>query len=347
MTLAHRPLRSVGFAAALSFLVSLVGCGGGGGGGNQQPTPTLASITLASNTVTAGATVQGTASLDRAAGSGGANVSLTSSNASIATVPVSVVIPEGSQSANFTVTGVGAESVTITGNFGGSRTASLTVNAAPIDLVSVTLSTSSITAPGSVTGTVTISGPAPSAGTTVGLSSSNANVTVPAAASVTSGSTSANFSVTVAAAASGNVTITGTLGGTTRSANLAVGFVTPEASFVVRPNAGTIATGEQCEVQSQPAPGGGSANLMKCTFDASASKGNITQYIWRFPQTGGVVTIARPDPTISGVTVNCGSFGTGNVGTAAARDITLEITTPNGSIQVTRSITFIRNGPCG
>ncbi|MGE5837641.1 MAG: hypothetical protein ACM4AI_24425 [Acidobacteriota bacterium] len=346
MTLVHRPLPYVGFAAALSFLVSLAACGGGGGG-NPPPSPTLASITLASNTVNAGATVQGTASLDRAAGSGGANVSLTSSNASIATVPVSVVILEGSQSATFAVTGVGAGSVTITGNFGGSRTATLTVNAAPIDLVSVTLSTSSITAPGSVTGTVTISGPAPSGGTTVSLSSSNANVTVPSAVSVTSGSTSANFTVTVAGPASGNVTITGTLGGTTRSANLAVGFVTPEASFVVRPNAGTIATGEQCEVQSQPAPGGGSVNLMKCTFDASASKGNITQYIWRFPQNGSVVTFARPDPTISGVTVNCGSFGSGNVGTVTDRNITLEIQTPNGNNQINKPVTFIRNGPCG
>jgi hypothetical protein len=344
MSLAHRLLRSVGFVAALSFLVTLVACGGGG---NQQPTPTLASITLASNTVTAGATVQGTASLDRAAGSGGANVSLTSSNASIATVPVSVVIPEGSQSANFVVTGVGAGSVTITGNFGGSRTASLTVNAAPIDLVSVTLSTSSVTAPGSVTGTVTISGPAPSGGTTVNLASSNANVTVPAAASVTSGSTSANFNVTVAAAASGNVTITGTLGGTTRAANLAVGNVTPEALFVVIPNANTIATGEQCEVQSQPAPGGGSQNQLKCTFDASSSKGNITKFIWRIPQTGGVLTFERTNATLSGITVNCGSFGTGNVGSAAARDITLEIQTPNGNDDVTKSVTFIRNGPCG
>src|SRR5262245_52112109 len=175
-----RPMRCVGVAVALSLCFGLAACGGGGGGGNQQPTATLASITLSSNSVAAGATVQGTATLDRAAGSGGATVSLTSSNASIATVPGTVLIPEGSQSANFTVTGVAAGGpVTITGNFGGSRTANLTVNAAAIDLVSVSLSSNSVNAPGSVQGTVAISGPAPAAGITVGLSSSNSAVTVP------------------------------------------------------------------------------------------------------------------------------------------------------------------------
>jgi hypothetical protein len=341
-------MRCVGRVTTLSLFLGLAGCGGGGGGTNQNPDPVLASISVGPGSVAAGATLQGTATLDRAAKSGGANVSLTSSNTGVATVPGSVLIPEGSQSANFTVTGVAAGTVTITGNFGGSRAANLNVTAASIDLVSVTLSTSSVAAPGSVTGTVTLSSPAPSAGTTVGLSSSNTAVTVPANVSVTSGSTSANFTVNVAAGAAGNITITATLGGTTRTANLAVGAVALEASFVVIPNPGTIATGEQCEVQSQPAPGGGSQNQLKCTFDASSSKGNITTYIWRIPQTGRVLTFQRTNPTLSGITVNCGSFGTGNVGTAAQRDITLEVQGPNTQPhQVTKGVTFIRNGPCG
>lgn len=118
--------------AILFFLlvVGLAACGGSSNTVTSPPDPVLASVTLASATVTAGTTVQGTASLDRAAKSGGANVSLSSSNTSIATVPGSVLVPEGAQSASFTITGVAAGSVSITANFGGSRTATLNVTQA-------------------------------------------------------------------------------------------------------------------------------------------------------------------------------------------------------------------------
>jgi len=116
------------------LLFLLIGGAAGCGGSNSStptPDPVLPSITLASGSVVAGSTVQGTASLDRAAKGGGATVSLSSSNTSIATVPGSVLVPEGAQSAAFTVTGMAAGSVTITGNFGGSRTATVNVTAPP------------------------------------------------------------------------------------------------------------------------------------------------------------------------------------------------------------------------
>ena len=92
----------------------------------------LASITLASSSVAAGGTVQGTASLDRAAKGGGANVSLSSSNASVATVPASVLVSEGAQSANFTVTGMAAGSVDHHREFRRPRTATVNVTAPPV-----------------------------------------------------------------------------------------------------------------------------------------------------------------------------------------------------------------------
>ncbi|HYN06968.1 MAG TPA: hypothetical protein VES67_06235 [Vicinamibacterales bacterium] len=343
-------LRIAGVLAALSIFVGPAACGGGGGG-NQTPDPVLASITLDSGgSVNAGATIQGTATLDRAAKTGGAGVTLTSSNTSVATVPGTVFIPEGATSERFTVTGVSTGSATITGNFGGSRTATVNVASAPIDLVSVTLAVGTVNGPGPVQGTATISGPAPSGGTTVGLSSSNSGAaTVPGNVTVPQGSTTANFTVTVMTAAAANVTITGSLGSTTRTANLAINALPIAANFVVIPNPGTIATGQQCEVQSVPS-GGGTANLMKCTFDASSSTPQvaITSYIWRFPQGNNpVIAFTRTTPTLSGITLACGSFGTGNVGTATGRDITLEIVTPNGNAQRTIEVTFIRNGPCG
>jgi hypothetical protein len=143
VTRVHRAMRFVECASTLSMFVGLAACGGGSNGVTPPPDPVLASITLASSSVVAGSTVQGTASLDRAAKGGGANVSLSSSNASVATVPGSVLVPEGAQSANFTVTGMAAGSVTITGNFGGSRTATVNVTPPPLPVQLAVFSDSS------------------------------------------------------------------------------------------------------------------------------------------------------------------------------------------------------------
>lgn len=342
-------MRIVGLMAALVIFGGLAACGGGNGNGGNGPTPVLQSITLASNgSVVAGATIQGTATLNVAAGAGGANVILTSANTGVATVPGNVIIPQGAQSANFTVTGVGGGTAVITGNFGAQQTATVTVTAA-LDLQSVTLASSSVSGVGTVQGTVTLSTAAPAGGTTVGLSSSNAGAaSVPNNVTVGQGSTTANFTVTVNTNASNNISITATLGGTTRTANLAINAVAITADFRVIPDPGSAASGEQCEVQSIPAPGGGSQNLMKCTFDAGAStpQNGITTYIWRFftPATGSTA-FQRNSPTLSGISLPCGSFGSS--GATFTRDVTLEIQTPNGNANRSRMITFIRNGPCG
>ena len=99
--------RIVGFVTAFVTFGGLSACGGYGNGGTNGPTPVLQSITLASGgSGVAGQTIQGTATLSAAARTGGASVTLSSSNTGVATVPGTVSIPEGSQSANFTVTGV-------------------------------------------------------------------------------------------------------------------------------------------------------------------------------------------------------------------------------------------------
>ena len=216
-------------------------------------------------------------------------------------------------------------------------------------LQSITLASGgSVVAGATIQGTATLSAAAKAGGATVALSSSNPAVaTVPGSVLIGEGSTTTNFTVTAVAA--GSVTITGTFGGP-RTATATVTAPPINASFVVVPDANTIATGQQCEVQSVPIGGGSSANLMKCTFDAGAStpQSAITSYIWRFPTTNNnISTITRTTPTLSAITLPCGSFGTGAVGTAADRDVTLEIQTASGNHEVTRAVTFIRNGPCG
>ena len=97
--------------------------------------PSLAGIALNPASVVGGNTSQGTASLTSAAPSGGAVVTLSSSNTSAATVPASVTVPAGAFSATFTVSTASvtaSTSPTITGAFGGvARSATLTVTPPP------------------------------------------------------------------------------------------------------------------------------------------------------------------------------------------------------------------------
>jgi len=66
--------------------------------------PALASVTLASTSIVGGTSTTGHATLTAPAGSGGAVISLRSSNAALVGVPASVVVPAGATSASFAVT---------------------------------------------------------------------------------------------------------------------------------------------------------------------------------------------------------------------------------------------------
>jgi len=126
------PARWLRYAAAIFILTILPSCGSGKSTGTQaSATPDLASVTLASSTVTAGQQVQGTVTLTSAPGSGSVTVNLSSSSTAIATVPASVGVAQGSTTSTFQVTGVNAGSVTVNASLGSTtRQAQLTVNAA-------------------------------------------------------------------------------------------------------------------------------------------------------------------------------------------------------------------------
>jgi hypothetical protein len=102
----------------------------------------LTSISLNPASVTAGATSQGTATLNMAAAAGGAVVTLSSSNPAVASVPGSITIGAGATSGTFTVSTsavLSATNVTITGNRGANQSATLTVNpGGPVARFSVT-----------------------------------------------------------------------------------------------------------------------------------------------------------------------------------------------------------------
>jgi len=95
-----------------------IGISGSYGGVNKttkltvtaQPLPTVSTLTLSPSTVTGGASSTGTVRLSGAAPSGGALVTLASSNTNVATVPQSVVVLAGQLTATFTVTTIAATS---------------------------------------------------------------------------------------------------------------------------------------------------------------------------------------------------------------------------------------------
>ena len=119
--------------------------------------------------------------LDSPAGPGGAAVSLTSSNSLAASVPVTVMVPEGqTASAPFTIQTFPVSSdtpVTITAAYVAQKTATLTVK--PILITALTLSPANVAGGLPSTGNkVTINSPAPATGTVVALASGNGIATL-------------------------------------------------------------------------------------------------------------------------------------------------------------------------
>ena len=198
----------------------------------------LSSLALNPTSVTGGNSSTGTVTLSGAAPSGGAVVTLSSSNTTAARVPSSVTVAAGATSATFTVSTsavAASTTVTISGTYSGvTRSASLTVTPAPPPaptLSSLTLNPTSVTGGNSSTGTVTLSGAAPTGGAVVTLSSNNTTAArVPSSVTVAAGATSATFTVsTSAVAASTTVSISAAYGAVTRSVSLTVTPAPPPA----------------------------------------------------------------------------------------------------------------------
>jgi len=184
-------------------------------------TVSILSASVAPSNVTGGGVATGTVTLSAPAVAN-TTVMLSSSNPAAASVPGSIVVTAGANSAPFTVTTspvAATTGVTVTAAFNQySATTSLFV--LPAQLSALNISPSSVLGGNPATGTVTLTGPA-AANMTVALSSNDSAVTVPASVVVSAGSATATFPVTTTAGvANRTATITGTLNGTSRTATL-------------------------------------------------------------------------------------------------------------------------------
>jgi subtilase family protein len=334
-------------------------------------TPTLTSLTLNPTSVNGGSPSTGNLKLSGPALTGGAIVSLSSSNTAAATVPANVTIPAGATSLTFTVTTLAVTAstpITISASYAGvTKTASLIVTPQPPSgptLTSLTLNPTSVNGGSPSTGSVTLSGLAPTGGALVSLSSSDATAaTVPATVTIPAGVTSAAFTVTtLAVTASTPITISASYAGVTQTAFLTV---TPTlTSLTLNPtsvNGGSPSTGNL--KLSGPAPTGGaivslsSSNTAAATVPASvtipAGAASLTFTVTTLAVTASTpITISAsyagvtktaslivtpqppPGPTLTSLTLNPTSV---NGGSPSTGSVTLSASALTGGVIVSLS----------
>jgi hypothetical protein len=194
--------------------------------------PALSALTVSPTTVVAGNSATGTVTLAGPAPPNGVAINLASNQPLSASVPLSVTVPGGATSANFTVStfprfGTTVQlSAAMDGTFQFAAI-SVTEGTPAASLSAISVSPSSVTGGSSSTGTVTLSGPAPSGGAVVSLSENSTATSVPASVTVPAGSPSATFTVTTT-----SVSVA-----TTSTISAAWGSVTQTAALTVNPPA--------------------------------------------------------------------------------------------------------------
>ena len=239
--------------------------------------PTPASLVLSPTSVPGGTTSTGTITLTGPAPAGGADVSLSSGNVGVATVPTTMNIPAGASSGTFTITTLPqsySTSATISAAYHGlSKSAALTVSMTP-GVSSISASPSLLEGGGSATGYVYLNTTAPTGGVVVLLASSSGAATVPASVTVSGGLSSATFTVaTTSVTAQTVVTVSATYpAGLTVNTTLTVLPAPTPLSVTLTPASvvgGTPATATV--LLSGPAPAGGADVALASSYVSVAT----------------------------------------------------------------------------
>ena len=318
------------FAAFAMPLLTFAGCGGGGGTGPVTPTPTAPTVVSISVTPAAvsaqagGAVAQFTATATMSNASTQTvtgQAAWSSSNTQVATI---------SASGGATPMAVGDTDIRATYQ-GATATARLTVTAVTPTGPSISGRVRDKTTSAAISGATVIV--KDTALTTVSDGGGNYAFTGLPAGNYVLRATKAGYDLTeVPVSFSTSVTVDIPMPATPSG---------PVASFIVIPDAGSIATGEQCEV-AQETVSGSLVNRLKCTFDGSGSSapGGALGYTWSFPVPNQPNRVFPGSPLVR-PTLPCGSFpGTTD------REVTLTISHSGGSTSVTHMVTYRRSTPC-
>jgi trimeric autotransporter adhesin len=285
------------FASSIIMVVAALGAARCGSSSTTAPTngTAISEVSLAATTASVGATVQGTVKLSAPA-TASASIALSSSNAAVATVQSPVTVQAGASSAAFTVTAVAPGTATITASMNGATAQSPALSVTGGSLASISLSAQSVVGGSALTGTATLTQAAPAGGAAVALSATDP-ATVPANVTVPAGTTSATFSVTTRVVGGPlTATITGTYGGVTKSATVAV----------TQPTVATANFGVSGPTETETCTLTNGGNTIECTFDGhtSTAPGTITAYDWTYT-VAKTVSQTTTGPVLQNPTVDC------------------------------------------
>lgn len=188
----------------------------------DAPPSAVKSLALKDSTVSSGGSTTGTVALASTAPS---DIAITLKADAGATVPATVTVPAGTDSATFDLTAAATASVatvTVTASLGGSSaSAALVVNPPKVSALSV--SSNTVVGGQPLVGTVTLDGTAPAGGIIVTLGSSNRAVTVPASVTVPAGEHTMSVDLTTSRVdRSTPATVTATAGSSHASATVTV-----------------------------------------------------------------------------------------------------------------------------
>jgi len=267
--------------------------------------PALGPIDLTPTSVVGGHSSTGTLSLNGPAPAGGIAVTLSTDNTAATISPLSIVIPVGSTTANFTVTTTVVTTLTRVKvqAVGNSQTQSETLTVQPGGLSGLSVFPVGVICGQSATGTATLDSPAGAGGAVVALTSSDASVTVPATVTIPQGATSAPFTVlTTSVSAPETVTLQGTLNGTVQSASLTVTpiqvktlTISPVSALVGSTVTGTITL-------TSPALVGGLTVTLTSSSAAATVPAAITIPLGQSTATFSVTPVQGGSATISAAT---------------------------------------------
>ena len=254
---------------------------------SQNSTPTITVTLTQSSTLTfSSLTTGGTVQINTVAPAGGQQVFLSSNNTPVATVPSSVTIPAGQQSATFSISTASASGTAVITGFANSfqsGTANLTVNARQMAL----LPASSVVGVGrNVSASLTLHDPAPplpsgcttNCGVTINLASTDPTIATisPPSVFIAAGSTTSATAIQIAGASTGTTSLTAQASG--YSNGTANQTVTNQLITIAKNI--TVAPGQSLPIPislSQAAPAGGttvrlsSSNTSVLTVTSSVS----------------------------------------------------------------------------
>jgi len=200
--------------ALLSLLVFVLGLGQALAG-SLRPGPTIELLTINPKSIVYGSSAIGTVSLSGPAPTGGVMISLSASKAA-ASVPASVPVAGGANSATFVITSnsvTASTGVIITATLNG-KSREYEVIVEPLEMKGFTLEPANVIGGSTVLGNIDLNGPAPAGGVVVTLSSTNSAVTIPTSVTIPGGN--GNFTVpitTIGPSVPTYARITATLGG--------------------------------------------------------------------------------------------------------------------------------------